>query len=195
MNFPLHLSFKVIALAPQITVTDANNQNICYVRQKMMRLKEAVEVFTDKKKGEKICEIKANKILDISATYNFYDNAGNQFGAVRRKGLKSLWKAHYEILDHEDPEMLIREEKPWVKVIDGLIGEIPIIGLISGFIFHPSYLITRQDNGEEMMRVKKQSAFFESKFVIEKLGNFDEGDQMRMIISTLMMVLLERSRG
>jgi hypothetical protein len=34
LQFPLSLSFKIIALAPQISVTDAAGQLIGYVRQK-----------------------------------------------------------------------------------------------------------------------------------------------------------------
>jgi len=47
MNYPLQLSFKIVAFAPQLKVTDANGATVCFVRQKMFKLKEAVEVFTD----------------------------------------------------------------------------------------------------------------------------------------------------
>ncbi len=195
MNYPLELSFKIVALAPQLKVTDAAGEPVCYVKQKMFKLKEAVEVFTDDTRAEKLCEIKADRIIDFSAKYTFFTNNDEAFGAIRRKGMRSIWKAHYEILDHETPELEIREENGWVKVMDSFFGELPIIGAFAGYFFNPTYLIKRIDTGEVMVRVKKQPAFWEGKFILEQVGNIDDGDQMRVMLSTLMMVLLERSRG
>jgi len=195
MNYPLQLSFKIVAFAPQLKVTDASGATVCFVRQKMFKLKEAVEVFTDESRSEKLCDIRADRIIDFSARYTFYDLGGNPFGAVRRKGMRSLWRAHYEILDHETPEMEIREESAWVKVMDGIFGDLPIIGLFSGYLFHPAYLISRLDSGAPMVRVKKQPAFWEGRFLLEQTGAIDDGDQLRVMLSTLMMVLLERRRG
>lgn len=195
MNYPLDLTFKIVALAPQMKVTDAAGGPVCFVRQKLFKFKEAVEIFTDETRSEKLCEIKADRVIDFSAKYTFYSNAGEAFGAVRRKGMRSLWRAHYEILDHETPEYEIQEENGWVKVLDSLLGEIPLIGAFAGYFFNPTYMVKRIDTGEEIVRVRKQPAFWEGKFHLEQLGNIDDGDQLRIMLSILMMVLLERSRG
>lgn len=195
MNYPLELTFKIVAFAPQLKVTDASGATVCYVRQKLFKLKEAVEVFTDETRTEKKCEIKADRIIDFSAMYTFSTLEGEAFGAIRRKGMRSIWRAHYEILDHETPEYEIREENGWVKVMDSFFGELPIIGAFAGYFFNPTYLITRIDTGEVVVRIKKQPAFWEGKFILEQIGNIDDGDQLRIMLSTLMMVLLERSRG
>lgn len=195
MNFPLNLSFKILAMAPQVNVTDSAGNNICYVRQKIMKFKEQIEVFTDKNKTEKICEIRANKVIDFSATYQFFDANGQPFGAVARKGMKSLWKANYDILDGENVVMNVREENPWIKVVDGLLGQIPIVGAVTGYFFNPSYIISSAATGEALIRIKKTPAFFEGKFVIDKIGSFETDEEMKMVVSTLMIVLLERTRG
>ncbi|MDF1658973.1 MAG: hypothetical protein P1U58_15255 [Verrucomicrobiales bacterium] len=195
MNYPLELTFKIVAFAPQLKVTDASGATVCYVRQKLFKFKEAVEVFTDETRTEKKCEIKADRIIDFSAMYTFSTLGGEAFGAIRRKGMRSIWRAHYEILDHETPEYEIREENGWVKVMDSFFGELPIIGAFAGYFFNPTYLITRIDTGEVVVRIKKQPAFWEGKFILEQIGNIDDGDQLRIMLSTLMMVLLERSRG
>lgn len=195
MKFPLNLSFKVLALAPQIVVTDSDGNNVCYVRQKMMKLREAIEVFTDKKKGEKICDIKTDKIIDFSATYHFYDTDGQTFGAVARQGMRSLWKAHYTILKGETPVMTIQEENPWIKMLDGIVDGIPIVGGIAGYVLNPSYLITDITTEKPLLRIKKRPAFFESKFSIDRLDNFEAEDELRMVVATIMMVLLEKDRG
>ncbi len=195
MKFPLQLSFKIVALAPQIKVTDADGALVCYVRQKMFKLKEHVEVFSDEGRTHKLCDIVADRVIDFSANYVFEEPGSGPFGAVRRKGMRSIWKAHYEILDHETPELEIHEENGWIKVMDSLVSDIPLIGAFAGYWFNPSYLVTRIDNGQEMVRIAKQPAFWEGRFTLEKLNEFDEGDELRVVLSTLMMILLERGRG
>jgi hypothetical protein len=195
MNYPLSLSFKIVALAPQIFVRDANGTELCYVKQKMFKLREAVKVFTNQQQDTVLCDIKANKIIDWSATYNFVDQAGNEFGAVRRKGMRSLWKAHYQVVDGQDLRFEINEENGWVKVLDGVLGQIPLIGAFTGYFFNPSYIATRPGDETPVMRVAKQPAFWEGKFTIEKIGDLDEQEELALLMAFLMMLLLERSRG
>jgi hypothetical protein len=45
------------------------------------------------------------------------------------------------------------------------------------------------------MRLTKEAAFFEGRFLLERLGDIEEGEEMAIILSYLMMNLLERSRG
>ncbi len=194
MNYPLEMSFKILALAPQIRVTDASGNLVVYVKQKMFKLKEHVNVFADEAQQEKLCEIRTNKIIDFSACYRFTDPAGNDFGGVQRKGMRSIWRAHYQVLDGEDLVFDIREESAMVKMVDGIFGEIPILGGLTGYFFHPSYLITRPD-GTPVLRFKKQPAFWEGKFKIEKLGELQDHEDIRSLMAILMMTLLERRRG
>ena len=76
MKYPLSLSFKIMAMAPQIYVRDATGEIVCYVKQKMFRLKEVVSVFRDQTRSQLFCEIKADRVIDWSAKYNFYDANG-----------------------------------------------------------------------------------------------------------------------
>lgn len=195
MQYPLSMSFKLFALSPQIKVLDANGEVVCYVQQKMFRLKEAVTVFKDQSKQATLCDIKADRIMDWSACYHFYDSSGESFGAVRRKGMRSIWKAHYEVLDENDQHIsTIQEENPMAKVFDSMLGEIPIIGLLTGFMFHPKYLLTSTD-GQARLRVTKEASFMERKYRVDKLVEYDPVDELRALMSFLMMSLLERSRG
>ena len=47
MNYPLQLSFKILAIARQLSVTDTTGRLVFYVKQKAFKLKEAVTVFAD----------------------------------------------------------------------------------------------------------------------------------------------------
>jgi uncharacterized protein YxjI len=194
MNYPLNLSFKILAIARQISVTDATGRMVLYVKQKAFKLKESVTVFADKEQTVSLFTINADRVIDFSARYQFTDRTGAPIGAVKRQGMKSLWKARYEVLNGDLSELLIQEANPWAKVLDGLVGEIPIVGMFTGYLFHPAYEVRRPD-GNAIMRLKKEPAFFESKFTIERLAALEEKEEIRVILSLLMVVLLERSRG
>ena len=194
MNFPLELTFKKIALSPQVKVTDAAGNVVLYTKKKAFKLKEAVTIFADVEQTRPLYTINADRVLDFNAKYNISDTAGRPLGAVARKGRKSLWRAQYEVLDGGGQPLTIQEENGWVKVADALIGEIPILGIFSGYVFNPSYLLT-DAAGAPLMRLSKQPAFLEGKFRIEKLAELSEPDETRAVLSFLMMVLLERRRG
>ena len=90
--------------------------------------------------------------------------------------------------------MEIHEENGWVKVIDAVIGELPIIGMFTGYLFNPSYIVSRADNSA-VLRLKKEPAFWESKFKLLPEGRIEADEEVLLLLSVLTMTLLERSRG
>jgi len=193
MKYPLTLKFKW-SFAPQITIADSSEELQFFVRQKLFKLKEAIGVFADEKRTQLKYEIKADRIIDFSACYNFLDTSGQNIGSVRRRGWRSLWKCHYEIFQGEEMAFIISEKNPWVKVMDSLFAEIPIAGLFTGYVFNPIYLVTRAD-GSTVMRLEKQPAFFSRIFTIKQVDRLDDSDETQVLLSLLMMLLLERHRG
>ena len=203
LNYPLRLSFKFFALTPQFSLIDANGRIVGWAAQKLFRLREAVTVFSDSSRKETLFMINADRVIDFGARYHFSDASGKPLGSVQRLGLKSLWKAKYDILDTRDPSMsresariimTIREDNPWIKVLDGVIGVIPLAELFTGFFLHPAYSVSRAD-GTVVMSIRKQAAFWESRFLVEKKAELSELDEQRVLLSLIMVVLLERSRG
>jgi hypothetical protein len=196
LQYPLTLSFKILALASQATVTDASGKTVLFTKQKLLKFREHVEIWTDKSQATRLAEIKANKVIDWSARYFFTDAQGTPIGSVGRRGWRSMWKAHYEAFNPGDstPDFSIQEGNAWVKVMDGFVSEIPIVGMFSGYFFHPTYLATRS-NGTPTMRLTKQAAFWEGRFLIEKLSDVTPREELNLFLSFLMMILLERKRG
>jgi hypothetical protein len=195
MRFPLDLRFKVVAIAPQISVTDAAGALLLYVKQQAFKLKESVTVFPDAEQTHPIYRIAADRVLDISAQYRIDDAGGSPLGVLRRQGMRSLWRAHYEVYRGGVPFLTICEENPWVKVVDGLVGEIPILGLFTGYVLHPAYRVARIDTRSAVMRAVKQPAFLEGRFTIEQVTELAPPEQTLAVLAVLMMLLLERRRG
>jgi hypothetical protein len=194
MQYPLEIRFKLFALSQQIAIRDAAGSSVLYVKQKMFRLKEKVEVFSDSDVKQKLFEINADRMLDFTANYRFTAADGADWGTVRREGMRSLWAAHYDIYEQGQIDMTIREEEPWKKFVESLIGEIPILGFIAIYLLNPSYLV-RMADGRAVLRLVKKPSIFERYFVVERLGEIDPDDELRALLSIIMMVMLEKSRG
>jgi uncharacterized protein YxjI len=194
MQYPLELTFKIWTFAPKISVTDAQGNLVFFVKQKLFKLKEAITVHADEQQTNLLYSIKADRIIDFSARYNFSDSNGKPIGAVKRKGLKSLWRARYEIFDGETINFVLQEDNPWVKVLDALFQEIPIVGMFSGYFLNPKYHVSRPD-GNVVMRLEKQPSFFSRKFTIKQVDQLSDREESQILLSLLMMILLERARG
>ena len=102
LRFPIQFKFHVSTLSNDFTASDAEGRTVAYVRQKMFKLKEDIQIYSDDSRTQINYQIKADRWLDFSAAYSFYDKDGTSFGKIARKGWKSLWKAEYEIIDEND---------------------------------------------------------------------------------------------
>ena len=195
LQFPLNFRFKISTLANDFTATDANGKVVAYVKQKMFKLKENIVIYADESQSKTNYRIKADRWLDFNAAYTFYDANENTIGKVVRKGWRSLWNTKYELIDQfEKAQYNIREEKAWVKVADGIFGEIPILGMLTGYLFNPTYLLKNRKD-EVIVKLKKQPSFWGREFLVEKVGTIDNDDDDRIMLGLIMMILLERRRG
>lgn len=196
LNYPLDFKFKITTLSSDFNITDRNGNYVAYVRQKMFKLKEDVIVFNDESKSKELFRIKANQWIDFNASYSLNDLVNNKnFGRLARKGMRSLWKSTYNVLDaHDQPKFTITEDSAWVKFFDGIVGEIPIIGMFTGYFLNPSYTVKGID-GKEYFKLKKMPSFFGRRFQLDRMIDIDDEDESLVILSLLMMVLLERARG
>lgn len=195
LQYPLFLKFKLTTLASDFTITDRNENSLAYVRQKLFKLKEDVVVYNDSSKSQENFRIKANQWIDFNASYSITDSTGKNLGKIARKGMRSIWKATYNIFDqYEAPKYKVQEENAWIKVLDGMVSEIPIIGAFTGYFLNPSYIV-HDNSGKEIYRLKKMPSFFGRKFQLDQINDIADEDETLVVLSLMMMVLLERSNG
>ena len=117
------------------------------------------------------------------------------FGRLARKGMRSLWKSQYNILDENDqPKYQINEDNAWTKVLDGFVSEIPLVGMFTGYFLNPSYTVV-DNSGKEIFRLKKMPSLIGRRFQLDRLYDLADEDESLIVLSFLMMVLLERARG
>ena len=170
-QYPLNLSFKIWTFVPQFTISDMNDNPVYYVRQKLFKLREKISVFMTNRRENQLYTINADRIIDFSAKYHFTNMQEQYLGSVKRKGLKSLWRANYLIFDGEQEVGEIREESVFIRFMDRLFGSIPIIGMCAGYLFHPTYVVTRTD-GTEIMRMRRHRRSLKGNLSLRSLVTF-----------------------
>jgi uncharacterized protein YxjI len=97
------LKRQVFALAGKFRFFDPSGRLVLFSEQKMFKLREDIRVYSDEGKTQEVLMIKARQIIDFSAAFDVVDSAtGQKVGALRRKGLASLLRDEWEILDVSD---------------------------------------------------------------------------------------------
>ena len=194
--YPLKLSFQLVSLAPRIRVVDATGASLMYVQRKVMSIKEQEKVFESEKQAQQLYSIQADRYIGFSARYYFRDMSGREIGSVKHQGMRSLWKAHFDIYPPaaEEPTHYISEDNPWLKVMDSLLSDVALVSMFSGYIFLPSYTLHRTSDDAPILQFKKEPSFFNRSFSIQKIDESLSDDEERlMLLSVLQAVQLERT--
>lgn len=81
------------------------------VKMKAFRLREEIVGYADAGRTDARLRIKARQVFDFGATYDVTDaTTGERLGAWRRKGLASILRDTWVLLDTQDQEVGLLEE-------------------------------------------------------------------------------------
>lgn len=109
--------FKFLGAA--FHIYDMAGNVVLYSKQKAFKLKEDIRLYTGQDMQTELLTIKARQMIDISAAYDVVDTpTGAKVGALRRKGLKSMLRDEWLVLDAMDREIgLIQEDSTALALI------------------------------------------------------------------------------
>lgn len=97
------LKRQFLALGGKFRVYAPGEKLVLYVEQKLFKIREDIRVYSDESKSQEVLTIKARQIVDFSAAYDVVDStSGQKVGAMRRKGLASILRDEWEVLDAND---------------------------------------------------------------------------------------------
>lgn len=142
-------------------VFDPSQNLVFYGKQKAFKLREDFRVYSDETLSKELLTIKTPQILDISATYHVTDSStGQNIGAVKRKGLKSIIRDEWLFLSTEGQEIGKLSEKSLLSA------------LISRFInLVPQTYIITDNQGSEQAVIKQHFNPFLLKYTMTLADN------------------------
>ena len=97
-------------------IYDDQGTVIGYCKQKAFRLREQLVLYTDERQSEVLLRIQARTILDFGTTYDI-DSDTARLGSVRRKGLRSIVRDEWVVLDPDGTEIATLREDSMGKAL------------------------------------------------------------------------------
>lgn len=84
---------------------------VLWGRKKGFKLKEDIRLYEDQGLQREVLSIQARQALDFSGTYDLVDSRERRkIGALRRKGLRSILRDEWHLLDPEDRQVGMMQE-------------------------------------------------------------------------------------
>ncbi|HPG00408.1 MAG TPA: hypothetical protein PLE77_10080 [Kiritimatiellia bacterium] len=98
---------KVFTLAgAKFHIYGPDEQLVFFSKMKAFKLREDIRLYAEEEMTTEAISIQARQIIDFSASYDVFDSfTGTKVGALRRKGMKSLIKDEWIIMDAQDREI------------------------------------------------------------------------------------------
>lgn len=99
-------------------IFDPNGSLALFASMKAFKLKEDIRVYAEETMQNELLVIKARNVLDISSAYDVWDSKTNEkIGVLKRRGLKSIIKDEWVIMDAKDTEIGLITEDSWLMAI------------------------------------------------------------------------------
>lgn len=92
---------KVLTIGNKYWIEDEDGNVIGFTKQKLLKLKEDIRVYTDESMSQEVFRIQQEQIMDVWGKFAVIDSASDRvLGYIKRKALKSgfLWD-EWEIYD------------------------------------------------------------------------------------------------
>jgi len=104
---------KVLTLAgAKFHIFDSSGNLVFFSKMKAFKLREDIRLYRDESMAEELLLIKARQIIDFSAAYDVFDaKTQEKIGVLKRKGMKSILRDEWLIMDANDRDIgIIRED-------------------------------------------------------------------------------------
>lgn len=113
-------------------IFDMNDNVVIWCKLKAFKLKEDIRIYNNANQETELLRIGARSVIDFGATYDVTDSiTGERLGAFRRKGLKSLLRDAWVILDANDVEVgIITEDSGMLAAVRRVLPEV-ITGVLA----------------------------------------------------------------
>ena len=151
-----------------------------FVKHPILKLKQEFTIYTDESESQPLITIKARKMIAINMAMDVFDsNTSEHLGIIKSRGLKSIVRDTWDILDQgENPVGLVQE--------DGM-------ALLRRFfpILPSKHHI--ELNGQEVAKLRQIFRFFIKEFELDLSMNQGQLD-VRFAVACALLALMAESR-
>lgn len=176
---------KVVAIANQYWIEDQQGSSLGYTKQKLLKLKEDIRVYTDESMGTELFRLQQEQIMDMWGTFAVIDSAtGICVGKLKRRSMSAIGKDEYFLLDPNGQQV--------GRVVEsagrGLARKwIPGGGLIPEHVAVEFY-------GQEVAQIKQQFKIIGDIWEVDCSRVPPQFDRRTLLGCMIIMGMIERAR-
>lgn len=177
---------KVVAITNQYWIEDGQGRSLGYSKQKLIRIKESIRVFTDDSMSSELFRIQQEQIVDMWGTFAVVDSMTEAVvGKIRRQAITSgVFKDEYILLDAYGNAV-------------GRVAERAGRGLARKFVpggnLVPEQLVVEY-NGQQVAEIKQQFKIIGDIWEVDCSRLPAQFDRRTLIATMLLMGMIERDR-
>jgi uncharacterized protein YxjI len=175
-----------VAIANQYWIEDQQGNSLGYTKQKLLRLKEDIRIYTDESMNTELFRLQQQQIMDMWGTFAIIDSGTNVcVGKLKRQALSSgLVKDEYLLLDPNGQQV-------------GRVVESTGRGLarkwIPGGALIPEHVAV-EFNGQEVAQIKQQFKIVGDIWEVDCTRVPAQFDRRVLLGCMIMMGMIERQR-
>lgn len=174
--------YEVLALDAQ----GNPGQLLAFAEQKRFAFKERVTFFTDATRSQAVFSFRARQVMDLAATYDIFDGAGQPIGWFKKNFGKSLLRSTWHLGDAQGNEYTGQERTMWVAVLRRLMEDSWWLNSFYHFDFTTS-------DGQKVLHHSRAATFRDSYSV--DLPLFHGGQRLDWRLAAAMGVALDALQG
>ena len=124
-------------LGQKFHIYDPQGNLALFAKLKAFKIKEDIRIYADEAQTQEVLSIRTKSVFDIAGTYDIRDTVtGETIGALRRKGLKSMLRDEWLILDATGEE------------VGKIVEDSQLKALIRRFVEAASFLMPQKFHAE-----------------------------------------------
>lgn len=174
--------FKVFGDSFEVFGEDGRLVGFC--KQKFLRLREDIRLYTDRSCSTDLLAMKARSIMDFSTVYDVLPPGGGSLGSLRRKGLRSMVRDEWAIFDVDGVQTgTIAEDSMGLALMRRLI---PLADAFSPQRFHVA-----DDAGRTVAIFRTHFNPFVYRLGITVLEEDDRFDDLLILAAAVLIAAIE----
>ena len=176
---------KVVALTNQYWIEDWGGKELGYSRQKLLRIKEDIRIFTNESMSTELFRIQQDNLMDGWGMFSIIDSPSNQVvGKLRRNFASNYVWDEYQLLDSTGKQFGRVAERAG----RGLARKfVPFGGLV------PEHMCL-EVNGQQVCEIKQQFKIVGDIWEVDLSSMPNYLDRRIILAAMLMMGMVERER-
>ena len=124
-------------LGAKFHIYGPNGELALFAKLKAFKIKEDVRIYADEEQTQEVLSIRTQSVFDVAGTYDVKDSVtGETVGALRRKGIKSMFRDEWLVLDANGSE------------IGKIVEDSTVKALVRRFIEAASFLMPQKFHAE-----------------------------------------------